>query len=146
MAYLYRPINRNMRPVGVSDKDPAKKGVYMGNCMREACQLPGATHYSLYRRAFYCDNCAMLINRANEVDTLREYGRRHAVFDVAFYNDGEPMPDGTIIGIHTNGRIIQWNAEHKEGYTCGETVEEFGLDNLTERERDIFRPYFDRSR
>lgn len=42
--------------------DPALKGVFNGNCNREACQLPGATWYNLSTRAYYCGKCATEIN------------------------------------------------------------------------------------
>jgi len=42
--------------------DKGKKG---GSCNRRACQAPGATWYNWGTRAYYCADCARLINEAN---------------------------------------------------------------------------------
>ena len=44
--------------------------------------------------------------------------------------------DGEVMGLDTDGRIIQWDADKDEPYNCGETPEQFGLDNLTPVERE----------
>lgn len=38
--------------------------------------------------------------------------------------------DGEILGLDADGRLIQWDAETQTRYNCGETPEEFGLENL----------------
>lgn len=43
--------------------------------------------------------------------------------------------DGEVIGTDHDGCIICWNAKTEEHYNCGETLEEFGEDNLRNRER-----------
>lgn len=43
--------------------------------------------------------------------------------------------DGEVIGLDTDGCILQWNADDGSVYNCGETLAEFGADNLTESER-----------
>ncbi len=42
------------------------------------------------------------------------------------------MPeDYEIIGFDPiSGSVIQWDAENKTAYVCGETPEEFGLNNI----------------
>lgn len=60
--------------------DPAKKGIRNGNCNRTDCQNPGATYYSVFTRAWYCGECAHMINSANRDDTFRMYGVTRAVF------------------------------------------------------------------
>lgn len=42
--------------------------------------------------------------------------------------------DGEVIRLDTDGRIIQWDANGGVEYNCGETPEEFGVDNLTKKE------------
>ncbi len=49
------------------------KGLLNGNCNRTACQKPGATWYNKSTRAYYCEECAHEINRANIADSLRLY-------------------------------------------------------------------------
>lgn len=39
--------------------------------------------------------------------------------------------DGEVIGIAPNGTLLQWNADEKAAYNCGETLEQFGIHNLT---------------
>lgn len=46
----------------VCGKDPALKGVYGGNCNRQACQQPNATWYNKGSYKYYCQKCAHLIN------------------------------------------------------------------------------------
>lgn len=56
------------------------------------------------------------------------------------------MTNGEVIALDTDGCIVQWNAETCTPYNCGENPEQFGIDNLTdiERERIASRP-LDRS-
>lgn len=42
---------------------PALKGVYNGNCNREACQAAKAVWYNHSTRKYYCHDCALYINR-----------------------------------------------------------------------------------
>lgn len=39
--------------------------------------------------------------------------------------------DGEIIGVDTDGCVIQWDARDGEPYNSGETVFEFGLNNMS---------------
>jgi hypothetical protein len=41
--------------------------------------------------------------------------------------------DGEVIGID-NGKVIQWDGDKQEVYTSGETIDEFGINNLTDLE------------
>lgn len=44
--------------------------------------------------------------------------------------------DGEVIGIEPiTGLLIHWNATTKQPYTAGETLAEYGVDNLTGTER-----------
>ncbi len=57
--------------------------------------------------------------------------------------DQEPY-DGQILGIDSDGCLIQWDADAKESYNCGETPEEFGLDNITDDEMSIVQAYWEK--
>lgn len=48
----------------------------------------------------------------------------------------EECEDGEILQIDVNGCLIQWNADDQEIYNCGETPEEFGLDNIRSHEME----------
>lgn len=51
------------------------KGLRNGSCNRTACQAPGATWYNLSTRAWYCGECAGMINWAGgRKDTQRLFG------------------------------------------------------------------------
>lgn len=50
------------------------KGVFNGNCNREACQSPGATFYNFSTERYYCQSCARLINDANRTQAMELYG------------------------------------------------------------------------
>lgn len=46
------------------------------NCKRTACQKPlviGETYFNQSTRGFYCEACAIKLNRTNEVDAKRLY-------------------------------------------------------------------------
>lgn len=43
--------------------------------------------------------------------------------------------DGEVLGTETTGAVIQWDADTRHRYTSGETLKEFGIKNLTNRER-----------
>jgi hypothetical protein len=42
--------------------------------------------------------------------------------------------DGLIVGMERDGQVIQYNAETQDLYACGERVEEFGINNVTNEE------------
>jgi len=42
--------------------------------------------------------------------------------------------DGEVLGIDKDNCLICWNAQTKERYNCGETLEVYGKENLTEAE------------
>lgn len=42
-----------------------EKGKLNGKCNRTACQQPGAVYYNHSTRAYYCAECADLINKVN---------------------------------------------------------------------------------
>lgn len=46
------------------------KGQFMGSCNRTACQAPGADWYNRGTFAYYCEQCARLINRNPTYDGL----------------------------------------------------------------------------
>ena len=59
------------------------KGKKGGNCNRTACQkaiLPFESYYSVWTRAYYCRQCAWLINDANRGDARAMYGVDDCVF------------------------------------------------------------------
>ena len=46
------------------------------------------------------------------------------------------MLDGTIVGMERDGTLIQWDASKQAVYNCGETIEVFGVNNITPSEWD----------
>jgi hypothetical protein len=42
--------------------------------------------------------------------------------------------DGEILGLDSDGCIIQWDGDSGAPYNCGETPEQFGIANITEAE------------
>jgi carotenoid cleavage dioxygenase-like enzyme len=51
-----------------------EKGTLNGNCNRTDCQKPPATYYNHSTQAYYCKDCAMMINKVNCTDALRMFG------------------------------------------------------------------------
>lgn len=56
-----------------------------------------------------------------------------------FLSNGEVLAkaaliDGEILALDKDGCIIQWNADEGQIYNCGETIEQFGLKNIYDRE------------
>lgn len=45
------------------------------------------------------------------------------------------LVDGEVLGHDADGALIQWNATTGAPYNSGETVEDFGMDNLSETEK-----------
>ena len=45
------------------------------------------------------------------------------------YNDGE------VLGVDNDGSVIQWDSEHKHTYNSGESLEDFGINNLNQKEK-----------
>lgn len=42
----------------------------------------------------------------------------------------ETYRDGEVIGKDNDGCLILWNSKKNAGENCGETLEQFGVDNL----------------
>ena len=42
--------------------------------------------------------------------------------------------DGEIIGIDNDGCLILWNSTSQQGENCGETPEQYGIDNISRTE------------
>ena len=63
---------------------------------------------------------------------------------VAYFLSGEKMKknrvDFEVIGLDTNGLLICRDILTGEKYNCGETLKEFGVNNLTEQEKMLFLP------
>jgi hypothetical protein len=47
----------------------------------------------------------------------------------------EELADGEVTGVDADGGLILWDREGEVEYNCGETLEEYGVENLTDRER-----------
>lgn len=47
-----------------------------------------------------------------------------------------PYEDNEVVGIDKDGCIVQWDGENSRPYNCGETPQEFGLENLTDIEKE----------
>ena len=46
----------------------------------------------------------------------------------------EVYRDGEVIGTDNDGCLILWNSTTQQGENCGETLEQFGIDNLFPKE------------
>jgi len=42
--------------------------------------------------------------------------------------------DGEVLGLDADGCLILWNGSDGTPYNCGETLDEFGVENLTAEE------------
>ena len=62
------------------------KGLFGGECNRTACTVFGAVWYNHSTRAYYCQQCAHLINEVNSKDAQRLYG--HNLCTMGQYRDG----------------------------------------------------------
>lgn len=51
-----------------------EKGTFNGKCNRTACQKPGAIYFNHSTRAYYCEECAEMINDMNRQDAYRLFG------------------------------------------------------------------------
>lgn len=49
--------------------------------------------------------------------------------------DASGFADGEVIGMDNDERLILWDGPVATPYNCGETLDEYGVDNLTEVER-----------
>ena len=47
----------------------------------------------------------------------------------------KPYNDQEVIGREPSGTLIFWNAEKREPYTSGESLKQYGINNLTTEER-----------
>lgn len=52
----------------VPDVLPKNKGQFNGSCNRRQCLEPGASWYNRGSYAFYCEDCAHMLNHANRND------------------------------------------------------------------------------
>ena len=43
--------------------------------------------------------------------------------------------DFEVLGLDTDLNVVQWDAENKTPYNCGESLEEWGVGNLRPHER-----------
>jgi hypothetical protein len=43
--------------------------------------------------------------------------------------------DGQVLGIDNDGCLIQWDSNKGERYNCGETLNQFGIKNLSDKEK-----------
>jgi hypothetical protein len=46
----------------------------------------------------------------------------------------ETHADNEVLGIDTDGCLILWDADKRQRYNCGETLEQWGKENLTSQE------------
>lgn len=58
-----------------------QKGLKGGNCNRTACQKPGAQFFNHSTKKYYCQTCAMLINRANHNDAMAMLGHALCTYE-----------------------------------------------------------------
>lgn len=68
------------------------KGQYKGNCNRTACQKPNAIWYNHSTRKYYCEECAITLNRYNRQDAMEMFGH-----DLCTHGENNPRePELTI--------------------------------------------------
>lgn len=73
---MFGPAGFMAAPKGTSDE----KGQYGGKCNRSACLAPGAFWYNHSTRAYYCEDCARMINVANRKDAMELFGHDLCTF------------------------------------------------------------------
>lgn len=44
--------------------------------------------------------------------------------------------DGEVLGLAPDGCVVCWDKPNQIPYDCGETLEEFGIENLHDHERE----------
>lgn len=88
--------------------------------------LAYAETYGLAERLGYTD-----ANKAWDDNPFIQGSTNPADFSIATevrYEDGE------VLGVDKDGGLLQWNAKTGEPYNCGETLEQFGANNLSATE------------
>lgn len=50
--------------------------------------------------------------------------------------DTQRLTDGEVLGLDTDGCVIQWDKALAAPYNSGETLSEFGLKNMTQAEAE----------
>jgi hypothetical protein len=50
--------------------------------------------------------------------------------------DSSAFEDGEVIGLHADGAVVQWSTADGRCYRSGESLESFGVVNMSARERD----------
>ena len=48
--------------------------------------------------------------------------------------NGQKYSDGEVVGVDSDGHLVQWNSDAGATYNSGETLEQFGVQNLSEQE------------
>jgi hypothetical protein len=43
--------------------------------------------------------------------------------------------DGEVLGIDNDSNVILWDADKEKRYNCGETINQYGINNLTDKEK-----------
>jgi hypothetical protein len=74
---------------GGLEPDPKLKGLFGGNCNRQACQKPGAVYYNHSTRLYYCPNCAHTLNSVNADWAPKRYGHNLCTY-------GKPIEYETV--------------------------------------------------
>ena len=77
------------------------------------------------------------ISSKQVADALYDLGSEPGFFQLD--DDGnsvdEEYKDGEVVGIDPNGDVIQWDAATQQKYVSGENLEEYGIDNLSQVEK-----------
>ena len=59
-----------------------------------------------------------------------------AMLDACQFVGSKVYKEGEVICLSSGDKcVIQWDAQHKLAYNCGETLEEFGVNNLRAEEK-----------
>lgn len=75
MSKFKKLLNRTiLNPAYAPNPLKSDKGLKFGSCNRTACQAPGANYYNHTMHAYYCKECALLLNKINHTMAMDLYG------------------------------------------------------------------------
>lgn len=95
--------------------------------VKEGYHITGATFFDLRRRYTHA---LQIRGFRMEVDNQGANPFSLSVRDTL----PEDLSDGEIVGLDNDGCLLQWNGDECTIYNCGETPEEYGLENIDEKE------------
>ena len=67
-------------------------------------------------------------------EALREAKKLYENSEEAESGNVKKYSDGEVLGVDSDGHLVQWNADAEATYNSGETLEKFGVQNLSDLE------------